>query len=146
MMKCSNCGKENADGGKFCLFCGTALNSDTAAAPATVAEIPVQQTKAPESVFTGGLWGLIGISLLQMIIVIFTLGFGVPWAICVQQRWIAEHTFIDGKQLVFDGKGGQLFGNYIKWFFLTLITLGIYGFWLSINMQKWITKHTHHRS
>ena len=96
-----------------------------------------------ESKFTGGLLGLIGIGILQGLIVGFTLGIATPWAICIKQSWIAKHTVIDGKQMVFDGKGGQLFGNYIKWFLLTIVTLGIYSFWLTIKMQQWITKHTH---
>lgn len=97
-----------------------------------------------ESQFTGGLLGLIGINLLQVIMITITLGLGTPWAICMKERWIAKHTIIDGKQLTFDGTGGQLFGNYIKWFLLTIVTLGIYGFWLDIKMKQWITKHTHH--
>ena len=96
-----------------------------------------------ESKFTGGLLGMIGIGILQGMIITFTLGLGLPWAVCIKQRWIAKHTIIDGKRLTFDGTGGQLFGNYIKWFLLTLITFGIYGFWLTIKMQQWITKHTH---
>lgn len=97
-----------------------------------------------ESKFTGGLLGLIGVNLLQWLLIVITLGFGAPWAICMKERWIAKHTVIDGHQLTFDGTGGQLFGNYIKWFLLTLITFGIYGFWLDIKMKQWITKHTHH--
>ncbi len=96
-----------------------------------------------ESKFTGGLLGLIGISILQSLLCFITLGIGAPWAICMKEKWIAEHTFIDGHRLIFDGTGGQLFGNYIKWFLLTIVTLGIYGFWLSINMKKWLVKHTH---
>lgn len=96
-----------------------------------------------ESQFTGGLLGLIGINLLQALLIFMTLGFGAPWAICMKQRWIAKHTIIDGRRLTFDGTGGQLVGNYIKWFLLTLITLGIYGFWLDIKVKQWITKHTH---
>ncbi len=96
-----------------------------------------------ESKFTGGLLGLIGISILQGIIVVLTLGLGTPWAICMKQKWITENTIIDGRRLTFDGTGGQLFGSYIKWFLLTLITFGIYGLWLTIKMQQWITKHTH---
>ena len=95
------------------------------------------------SQFTGGLLGLIGINLLQTFLIFLTLGLGVPWAVCLKERWIAKHTIIDGRQLVFDGTGGQLFGNYIKWFLLTILTLGIYGFWLDIKMKQWITKHTH---
>jgi len=96
-----------------------------------------------ESKFTGGLLGLIGITIVAFIIVVFTLGLGLPWAVALKQGWIARHTIIDNRRLTFDGRGGQLFGNYIKWFLLTIITVGIYGFWLGINMKKWVIKHTH---
>ena len=88
------------------------------------------------SQFTGGLLGLIGINILQGLLTMITLGIGAPWAICLKERWIAKHTYIDGHQLVFDGTGGQLFGSYIKWFLLTIITLGIYSFWLDIKMKQ----------
>ncbi len=97
-----------------------------------------------ESQFNGGLLGLIGVNLLQILLTGLTFGIAAPWAICMKQRWIARHTVIDGQQLVFDGTGAQLFGSYLKWFLLTIITLGIYGFWLDIKMKQWITKHTHH--
>ena len=96
-----------------------------------------------KSLFNGGLLGLIGINILQALLIAITLGFGAPWAICMKERWIAKHTFIDGHQLAFDGTGAQLFGSYIKWFLLTIITLGIYGFWLEIKMKQWLVKHTH---
>lgn len=96
-----------------------------------------------ESQFDGGLLGLIGISLLAGFISAITLGIALPWAVCLKERWYASHTIIDGRRLVFDGTGGQLFGNYLKWFLLTVITLGIYGLWLSIKMKQWIVKHTH---
>lgn len=99
-----------------------------------------------ESKFTGGLLGLIGISILQFLLILFTLGLATPWAVCIKERWVAKHTIIDGRTLVFDGKGIQLFGSYIKWWFFTLITLGIYGFWLSIKMKQWVVKHTHFAS
>ena len=96
-----------------------------------------------ESKFTGGLLGMIGIGILQAIIIVFTLGLGTPWAICLKEGWYVKHTIIDGQQLIFDGKGGQLFGKYLLWMLLTIITLGIYSFWLSIKMKQWVTKHTH---
>ena len=96
-----------------------------------------------ESKFTGGLLGLIGINILTSIIIGITLGLGTPWAICMKQSWIASHTIIDGHTLKFDGTGGQLIGNFIKWFLLTIITFGIYSFWLYIKIQQWVTKHTH---
>ena len=96
-----------------------------------------------ESKFTGGLLGLIGISILMWLLCFITLGLGAPWAVCMKERWLASHTYIDGQKLRFDGTGMQLFGNYIKWILLTVITLGIYGFWMGIKMKQWITKHTH---
>lgn len=96
-----------------------------------------------ESRFTGGLLGLIGISILQGLITVLTLGLAYPWAVCMKERWIAKHTIVDGKQLVFDGTGLQLFGSYIKWYLLTIVTFGIYGLWLPIKMKQWVVKHTH---
>lgn len=96
-----------------------------------------------ESKFTGSLLGLIGINILAAIITIFTLGIGLPWAICVKQNWLTKYTIIDGNTLYFDGNGAQLFGNWIKWFFLTIITFGIYGFWVTLKLRHWVTKHTH---
>ena len=96
-----------------------------------------------ESKFTGGLLGMIGVSIVQALIIGFTLGLATPWAICFKEQWVASHTIIDGHHVTFDGTGGQLFGNYIKWFLLCIITLGIYSFWLTIKMKQWVTKHTH---
>ncbi len=96
-----------------------------------------------ESKFTGGLLGLIGVGLAQVFIIIFTLGLATPWAVCFKERWYAEHTVIDGRCLSFDGTGGQLFGNFIKWLLLTIVTLGIYSFWLVIKMKQWVVLHTH---
>lgn len=96
-----------------------------------------------ESKFTGGLLGYLGTSLLALLIATITLGIGIPWAVCIMEEWKARHTIIDGKNLYFDGKGSQLFGNFIKWFLLTIVTLGIYGFWLVIKMKQWTTMHTH---
>ena len=96
-----------------------------------------------ESKFNGGLLGLIGITILQSLLTLITLGIGLPWAVCLREKWMARHTIIDGKQLTFDGNGAQLFGSYIKWFLLSIITIGIYSLWLGINLKKWVVKHTH---
>ena len=95
------------------------------------------------SEFNGGLLGYIGISLLTGFIISITLTLGTAWAMCMYHRWVAKHTKINGKQVVFDGKGIQLFGKYIAWFFLGIITLTIYWWWLPIKQQQWIMKHTY---
>jgi uncharacterized membrane protein YjgN (DUF898 family) len=96
-----------------------------------------------ESKFTGGLLGLIGTYLLAGVIAVVTLGICIPWSVCIIQNWIAKHTIIDGRQLDFDGKAIELFGQFIKWFLLTIITLGIYSFWLNIKMKAWVVSKTH---
>ena len=95
------------------------------------------------SKFDGGLLGLIGIGILQCIIIVCTLGLGIPFAVCVKENWYAKHTKIDGMQVTFDGNGFQLFGTFIKWFLLTVITLGIYSFWVTLKMKAWVVSHTH---
>ncbi len=95
-----------------------------------------------ESKFTGGLLGLIGTRICMMLMIIFTLGFGAPWAVAYYQRWECNHTTIGGKQLKFVGTGGNLFGQYIKWILLTIITIGIYSFWLNIKMKQWVVSNT----
>jgi len=99
--------------------------------------------KSGKSKFTGGLIGLLGVSILQFFLILITLGIGTPWAVCMKESWLARHTVIDGHQLVFDGKGGQLFMHYIKWFLLSIITLGVYSLWANIKMKQWVVKHTH---
>lgn len=93
--------------------------------------------------FDGGLLGLIGINLLCCFLNIITLSIAVPWTVCMKEKWIAEHTYINGHRLTFDGTGAQLIGNWIKWLLLSIITLGIYGLWLGIKLKQWIAKHTH---
>lgn len=93
--------------------------------------------------FDGGVLGYIGTSFVVVLIMMFTLGIGTPWAICYQQRWIASHTVIDGQRLVFTGKGLDLLLTSLKWMLLTIVTFGIYSFWLPIKSQQWLTMHTH---
>lgn len=96
-----------------------------------------------DSHFDGGVLENLGINLVTGLVGMLTLGIALPWMICWKQKWVTKNTVIEGKRLAFDGTGGQLFGNYIKWFLLTLITLGIYGFWVAVRMHQWIAKHTY---
>jgi uncharacterized membrane protein YjgN (DUF898 family) len=96
-----------------------------------------------ESKFTGGLLGLIGVNIITGLVTLLSLGLLTPQIICFRERWVARHTYIDGKRLGFFGNGMQLFGSYIKWFLLTIITFGIYSFWLNIKMKQWIISNTH---
>ncbi|MBO5327762.1 MAG: DUF898 family protein [Clostridia bacterium] len=96
-----------------------------------------------QSKYTGGLLGLLGVEIVGALITLITFGIAAPWAVCMKENWVVEHTILDGKRLTFDGTGGQLFGKYIVWLMLTVITFGIYALWLPIKMQQWVTEHTH---
>lgn len=126
-----------------------------------------------ESYFDGSMWQLIAWSILAWLLTFISFGFAYPWAICMLQRWEAEHTVVDSHRLVFDGKGGQLFG---LWFVLSIIPLGIlilaigisrkfieveftgglvlvlilliavalcYVYFVRIQLKKWFVRHTH---
>lgn len=107
-----------------------------------MAELNINVNTSGESYFDGGLFQLIGWSLLGTIITVATLGICYPWALCMVYGWKINHTVIDGRRLKFTGSAVGLFGNWIKWFFLSIITLGIYGFWLGIALEKWKVKNT----
>ena len=95
-----------------------------------------------DSYFDGGLFGLIGISILAFFLTLFTLGICYPWALCIIENWYTKHTVIEGRRLRFTGTGIGLFGTWIKIFLLSIITFGIYAFWAGIAIKKWKVKNT----
>ena len=51
-------------------------------------EVTTAPAPAPASKFDGGLLGLIGINLLVGFLAGITLGIGIPWGVCIRERWI----------------------------------------------------------
>ena len=96
-----------------------------------------------ESYFDGSVISLIGLNVITVILTGLTLGLATPYLICVRESWIARHTVIDGKRLIFVGGAWGLFGNWILWSFLVIVTIGIYALWLPIKVKHWTTKNTH---
>ena len=92
--------------------------------------------------FDGGAGTYLGTAILGLLITVFTLGICYPFALVLNERWRAKHTFIDGQPLVFTGSAVGLFGHWIKWFLLTIVTVGIYMFWVGPKLQQWITVNT----
>ncbi len=107
------------------------------------ANVNIYQDGAHDSEFDGGLFQLVGLSIIGFLVTVLTLGICYPWSYTMIYRWEAKHTVIGGRRLVFDGTAVQLFGLWIKWFLLSIITLGIYGFWVGISLKKWRVRHTH---
>lgn len=107
------------------------------------ADVKKCRNETHESVFTGRMLELLGIELATIFISALTFSIAYPWMLCWKQSWYADHTYINGKQMRFDGTGGQLIGSWLKWILLTIITLGIYLLWLPIKVQQWAVKHTY---
>jgi uncharacterized ion transporter superfamily protein YfcC len=82
-------------------------------------------------------------AIIASLIMSITCGIATPWAVCYMMKFIVGHAIIDGKRMTFTGSGGDLFGQWIKWFLLTIITCGIYSFWVIPRMYKWIAEHIH---
>lgn len=104
---------------------------------------PFQGKPLPDVVYDGDATEQFGLYLLMGVLVIITLGFGLPYVICTKHRDDAEHTLIGGRRLRFDGNAGELFLNMFCWGFFTVLTLGIYSFWARVNYKKWIAENTH---
>lgn len=154
MALCKYCGNTMNDGAKFCGKCGAQVVEEapvyeTYSAPVVPQAVPtytanVNVTMHPaESTWDGGVFDTIINAIAASLIISFTCGIATPWAVCYMMKFIIQHAVIDGKRLTFDGTGGQLFGNWIKWFLLSVVTCGIYSFWVIPRMYKWIASHIH---
>lgn len=122
MAFCKNCGSQLAEGSGFCSNCGTSVKVST---------------------WDGGVFDTIVNSIVASLIISITCGIATPWAICYMMKFIIGHAIIDGKRMKFDGTGGQLFGNWIKWLLLMVVTCGIYSFWVAPRLYKWVASHIH---
>ena len=151
-VSCSNCGTEFE--GNFCPSCGhsaqntaqpVAANTIPPAQPAENFAIQTAVAQQPEeSRFTGGAFANFFIELLTIIVSSITLFLAYPAMLCWKMRWETKHTYINGKQLTFDGKVGQLYAKYIIWLLLSIITLGLYYiFCMQVNLERWQKSHTH---
>ena len=158
MKHCPYCGNQLDDNAKFCNSCGNAQPQPQYTQPQHTQPQyeqpqyaqPQQQVyanynaaPAKQSYWDGGVFDTILNSIAASLIITFTCGIATPWAICYIMRFVVEHAVIDGKRLSFDGTGGQLFGNWIKWFFLSIVTCGIYGFWVTPRLYQWVCSHIH---
>ena len=143
---CKKCGTPMKEGASFCTKCG--YNPTTGEQPAAAQQAAQPQQQAPvatgRSEFTGGVFALFGHRFVLGLLTGITGFIAYPFIYCWYKKWLCSHTYIDGKQLSFDGSGGELIGKYIVWGLLSAITIGIY--WLvkgAVNIAKWDAEHTH---
>ena len=139
MKICPRCQAQCVDNAIFCPNCG----GDFRTYVAPTVNVNVVNQAAGESYFDGKLIERIGWSILAALVTFITIGICAPFGIVMLTRWETKHTVIQGRRLGFNGTGGQLMGNWIKWILLSIITIGIYSLWIPIKMKKWTTKHTY---
>ncbi len=77
-----------------------------------------------------------------LLVTVFTLGICYPYALVLRERWRAKHSYIEGRQLVFNGSAWGLFGLWWKWLILIIITIGIYAFWVGPRICRWKWENT----
>jgi uncharacterized membrane protein YjgN (DUF898 family) len=95
-----------------------------------------------QSKYTGGALMLVLMCIAASLLTMITFFIALPWAICLVIKFLVDNSIIDGKKLTFDGKGGQLFGNYIIWWLLSIVTFGIYGWLIApARIYNWVIKH-----
>jgi uncharacterized membrane protein YjgN (DUF898 family) len=92
--------------------------------------------------FDGGAGTYFGTALLAFLITVFTLGLCYPFGLVLRERWRAKHSYIEGRQLAFNGSAWGLFGLWWKWLILIIITIGIYSFWVGPRIYRWKWEHT----
>ncbi len=134
-MICKHCGAEMRDDSRFCPQCGETVSS---AAP----DVPA----GPESTFTGTYLACAGYMLLLTVAGAVTFGIVTPWVWAAYLRWRNRHTFIQGRQLFFDGTGWELFWRSLLWIVLTCVTFGLFLLIVYVSYERWRVSHTYFAS
>ena len=96
-----------------------------------------------ESYFDGKVLEIIGVNLFTYLICLVSFGLLLPYSLCYKYKWLANHTIINKKKIVFSGKSLNLIGSYLLWYLLSIITFGIYGIWMPVKLYGWKVKNTH---
>ncbi len=109
--------------------------------PEAVAGMP-ERAQTRQFAFDGGAGTYFGTAMLALLVTVFTLGICYPYALVLRERWRAKHSYIEGRQLVFNGSAWGLFGLWWKWLILIIITIGIYAFWVGPRIYRWKWENT----
>ena len=77
-----------------------------------------------------------------LLICIFTLGFGYPWALCLKYKGQYHHSIVCGQRLKFIGKPRELLACWVWWWLVSVLTLGIFAIFAGMKMEQWVTANT----
>ena len=85
----------------------------------------------------------LGIFVIHLFLLsMLTLGIYSPWAWVRLFKLKASHTLINGKKVIFNGTGSNLFIICLVNILLTIITLGIYTPWAICSISRWKAQNT----
>lgn len=59
--------------------------------------------------FDGSGFGYLWLCIWTTVLTVITCGLFFPWAYSAQQRWICSNTYVNGRQLRFEGTGFGFF-------------------------------------
>jgi uncharacterized membrane protein YjgN (DUF898 family) len=70
------------------------------------------------------------IYIVNLLLMIVTLGFYYPWAKCSRLSYFYENTYFGGSNFKFTGTGKEMFRGFIKLVFILAIVLAIYAYFI----------------
>ena len=149
MSFCKNCGNRLDPNAAVCPVCGAPQQAQAQPQQPMYQQPAYQQPMAAPgfpklSDWDGSVLDTFVNSLVASLIVSISCGIALPWAVCYIMKFIISHAVIDGRRLRFDGTGGDLFAQYIKWWLLCIITCGIYSFWVAPRLYTWVASTIHY--
>lgn len=93
--------------------------------------------------FDGNSFQYFGYSLLEILLLLISLGLAAPWTITMIQKWEMKHSIIATERLKYEGTALGILGQYIIVLLLSILTFGIYLPWGIVRLNKYIYSHTH---
>lgn len=98
---------------------------------------------AADSGFDGNSFQYFGYSLMQLLVLILTLGLAYPWTHNMMLRWLTRHQVINNDRLYYDGTALGMFFRAIAAIILSVITFGIFMPWARCWLWRYQYSHTH---
>lgn len=94
--------------------------------------------ESAESSYDGKVGAKFGFKILGFLAGVFTFGLAKTFVICKREKYFANHTFINGAPIYFDGTGFGLLKKQALWGALTVATFGVFALWTDQQRRQWI--------
>lgn len=97
----------------------------------------------PNSYYDGDVLTNVFYTLVLSVLRVISLDLLTPIVICFRLKWRAEHTYLNGKRLIFTGQIKDLLKKNAVWVFLSVVTFGVFIPFKTVKMMQWEAEHTH---